>query len=510
MMSQSKLVCYTTLVVAVLSVGSDPPARGNQTSGQPNVLLIVVDDQSPFDLKIYNPRSQLQTPNIDRLARDGTVLDAAYHMGAWVGGVCTPSRHMIMSGRTLWHIPDKSGRKRNNPNVENRVLVPSDLAQQTLPAVFNREGYVTMRTCKRGNSYEAANKLFQVRRDATKRGGTDTSGSAWHADQVLAFLEQRAADQDRRPFLVYFGFSHPHDPRNGTPELLAKYGAVNHADESKLPAIHFRQPPLPVNYLPEHPFQNSHMGVRDEVAVKGVWRNRDAGTIRNEVGREFACSENIDIQVGRVLEKLRSTNELDNTVVIYTSDHGMAIGRHGLQGKQNLYEHTWRVPLIVKGPGVKTGHRVRGNVYLLDLLATVCDLAAIDTPETNEGISFRSVLEGNRDSVRDVLFGVYCGGSKPGMRCVRKGKWKLIKYETSDGSTRQTQLFDLEENPHELLREHHAQMVATLVGSVPNPQQVNLAGDPLYAERLAEMEQLLDSEMRRHDDPYRFWNQTEP
>ena len=72
---------------------------------RPNILFILADDQSPFDLKAYNPKSDLDTPHIDRLAREGTIIDGAYHMGAWIGGVCTPSRHMIMSGRTVWTLP---------------------------------------------------------------------------------------------------------------------------------------------------------------------------------------------------------------------------------------------------------------------------------------------------------------------------------------------------------------------------------------------------------------------
>ena len=103
---------------------------------RPNILFIVVDDQSPFDLQVYNPLSILSTPVISQLAAEGMVLDAAYHMGAWTGGVCTPSRHMIMSGRTLWHIPNKPGRM-NNPHITNTQLVPPDLALHTLPAVFN-------------------------------------------------------------------------------------------------------------------------------------------------------------------------------------------------------------------------------------------------------------------------------------------------------------------------------------------------------------------------------------
>ncbi len=84
------------------------------------------------------------------------VLDAAYHMGAWVSGVYTPSRHMIMSGRTLWHTPNKPG-KNDNPHNDDPAKVPPNLVNFTLPAVFNRAGYDTMRTCKNGNSYEAAN-----------------------------------------------------------------------------------------------------------------------------------------------------------------------------------------------------------------------------------------------------------------------------------------------------------------------------------------------------------------
>ena len=495
-----KTIVFTSLFVSLMA-----PSRAAETD-RPNILFIVVDDQSPFDLKVYNPRSTLQTPHIDRLALDGMVIDAAHHMGAWVGGVCTPSRHMIMSGRTVWHIPDKPGRS-NNPHVADPMLVAPDLAEFTLPAVFNRAGYDTMRTCKRGNSYEAANERFAVRHDATKRGGTDETGSAWHAERVLEYLSDREATRDDDPFLIYFGFSHPHDTRDGKPELLAKYGAVNHTDQNVLPLAHPSQPGLPVNYLPAHPFDNTHMTVRDEVGVSGVWDKRDERTIRNELGREFACSENIDIQVGRVLEKLESMGELDKTYIFYTADHGMAIGRHGLQGKQNLYEHTWRIPLIVKGPGIASGTRATGNIYLLDVLATLCDLAGIQAPHTSEGISIRPVLEGDQETVRDVLYGVYCGGAKPGMRCVKQGDWKLLKYESPRDGVQETQLFNLAANPHEFIQQHHAPEVRAMLGITPSKHHVNLAGDPDYADTLAEMEALLLAEMRRLDDPYRLWNQ---
>lgn len=493
------------LMAAVVCVS--PLAHAADAAKRPNILFIIVDDQSPFDLSCYNPRTELQSPTLDRLAAEGMVFDSARHMGAWVGAVCTSSRHMVMSGRTLWHIPDKSAKSSNNPNTLNPMLVPPNLEDFTMAAVFNNAGYDTMRTCKNGNSYEAANKKFTVRKDASKRGDTDETGSHWHAQQVLEYLDSRESSKDEDPFLIYFGFSHPHDTRDGKPELLAKYGAVNHTDKNSLPPVHEKQPALPASYLPEHPFHHGQPGLRDEEHVSGVWKNRDERTIRNELGREFACSENIDIQIDRVLKKLAAMGELDNTYIFYTADHGMAIGRHGLQGKQNLYEHTWRVPFIVKGPGIKPGSRAPGNIYLLDVLATLCDLAGIEAPESNEGKSFKPVLEGNVQTVRDTMYGCYCGGTQPGMRTVMQGDWKLIQYDVLDGSVQEKQLFNLAENPREYLPQHHAAEVVKMTGDRPKESQTNLANDPRYSDKLAEMKALLLAEMRRLDDPYRLWDQ---
>ena len=459
---------------------------------RPNFLFVLVDDQSPFDLKTYDPNSTLNSPIINRLAQEGMVFESAYHMGSWSGAVCTPSRHMIMSGRTLWQLP--SYRKVfQNPDA------PDSLELQTMGAVFNRAGYKTMRTCKKGNSYAAANAQFTVVRDASKRGGTEETGSAWHGKQVLDYLNEREQEQEIDPFLIYFGFSHPHDTRDGTPELLAKYGSVNHTDTSNLPPAHPKQPILPPNYLQAHPFFHGHPELRDEERVSGVWKKRDEQTIRNELGREYACSENIDIQLGKVLDKLEDMGELENTYIIYTSDHGIAIGRHGLMGKQNLYEHTWRVPFIVKGPGIEAGKRVQGNIYLADILPTLCDLADIEVPSTVQSKSFKPILFGEKNSIRDVLYGVYSGGTKPGMRSVKKGDWKLIKYDMMDGNIQKTQLFNLAENPNEYLTEHNREAA----------METNLADNPTYIAKLNEMEALLLEQMQLHDDPYRLWDQVE-
>lgn len=483
------LLLLITLAVITMVNCNQKTAKAIKEAKKPNFLFILVDDQSPFDLKVYDENSILETPIISSLAEEGIVIDDARHMGSMNGAVCTPSRHMIMSGRTLWHLP---------PSAEfQKQTDPHPIDNQTIGAVFNRAGYKTMRTCKKGNSYPGANKQFSVIKDATKRGGTEEMGSAWHAKQVLIYLNERETAQETDPFFIYLGFSHPHDTRDGTSELLEKYGAVNHRDKTSLPSANTKQPELQENHLLAHPFPHGHRKLRDEERVSGVWENRDEQTVRNELGREYACSENIDVQIGKVLDKLEALGELENTYVIYTSDHGMSIGRHGLMGKQNLYEHTWRVPFIINGPDIEVGKRVKGNIYLLDILPTLCDLAGIPIPETVEGKSFLSVLKGEKEEIREVMYGVYAGGTKPGMRTVKKDDWKLIKYDVLEGQVRETQLFNLAENPHEYLPEHNK----------TDNMETDLAEDSKYAKKLVEMEALLLEQMIAHDDPYRLWDQ---
>lgn len=238
--------------------------------------------------------------------------------------------------------------------------------------------------------------------------------------------------------------------------------------------------------------------------------SRSEAAVRNEIGRAWACVENIDLEVGRVLDKLEAMGQLDNTYVFFTSDHGIAVGRHGLMGKQNLYEHTWRVPFLVRGPGIRAGSKASGFIYLMDVLPTLCDLAGIKKPVDSDGLSFRSVLEGKSERIRDVLYGVYCGGTKPGIRSVKTADgWKLIKYDVLDGEVRETQLFNLNNNPQELVAEHHAAEVIALTGNTPKPEQKDLAEADEHAAKRRELEALLLAEQQRLGDPFRLWDQPE-
>jgi len=469
---------------------------------RPNILFILTDDQAQQTLGVYGNRV-CQTPNIDRIAREGMLFHDAHHMGSWSGAVCFPSRTMIMTGRSVWNLPSVL----RNGTPETRQAAAFEAAQTSMPALFRAAGYDTFRTCKRGNTFRPANQLFQTNHDdGDKRAGDDEQGSAWHAERALDFLAERELNGGKtNPFLLYLGFSHPHDPRNGKPDLLKKYGAVN--TDNPPQTLNPFAPPLPVNYLPAHPFHHGHPNLRDEVAVSGVLTDRSEATIRNELGREYACIENIDIQIGRVLGKIEALGELENTYVIYTSDHGIAVGRHGLVGKQNLYEHTWRVPFLVRGPGIKAGSESSGYLYLMDILPTMCDLAGIKIPSSVDGISFRPVLEGKINRIREVLYGVYCGGTKPGIRSVKKDGWKLIKYDVLDGKVRETQLFDLRENPQELLKEHQTPDVVALTGNQPRANQMNLAEVTQFAFKRQALEELLLQEQKRLGDPYRLWDQ---
>ena len=395
---------------------------------KPNFLFIITDDQSPFSLKAYGNQI-CHTPNIDRLTEEGMTFTSSYIMGSWMSAVCVPSRTQLMTGRSLWRtvgLPQTKSPNYNSPEEAN-ALTPRDAPEYySIPAVFNRAGYITFRTCKSSTSYDNADKLFTYNYEKWCVYAEDDKGSKWHGDRAIEFLEMLDSQKTEHPFLMYLGFSHPHDPRHCKEELYEKYGA---SDEPPL-IPNPKAPPLPVNYLPVHPFRHGNDEGRDETRVQGVMNNRDEATVRNELGRQYACIENIDKQIGRVLKKLNETGELHNTYIFFTGDNGIAIGSHGLMGKQNLYEHSWRVPLIVKGPGIKAASRVNGNTYLMDVLPTLCDIAGIDIPGTCEGISFYNILKGEAEMNRNIIYGTFCirridpitgalHPSNPGVRAVR-------------------------------------------------------------------------------------------
>jgi arylsulfatase A-like enzyme len=449
------------LFVIALAVGCGFPAirvGAAVARPRPNILFLFADDQRPDTVGAHGNR-YIQTPNVDRLVRRGFSFNRAYCMGSIHGAVCQPSRAMLMSGRTLWRVP---------MNLKGVPLMPDVLAQA---------GYVTFGTGKWHNGAQSFIRAFQHGKSVFIGGMSDhtrvplreltsegtltpprmTGGfsSEIFADAVIEFLESRTGKTDK-PFFAYAAFTSPHDPRQ-PPERFARMYAPGRA---KLP--------LPKNFMPQHPFHNGWMVGRDESLA--AWpRTREV--IRSQLGEYYGMISHLDEQVGRVLAALSKSGHAENTIIIYTADHGLAVGSHGLLGKQNLYEHSMGTPMVIVGPGIPRAKSSDALVYLYDLFPTICGWSGVEVPEQVEGRSLAGVITGDQPLVRETLFTAY----ENKMRAVRDDRYKLIRYPQIN----HTQLFDLGSDPHELK---------------------NLAAVPAQADRVARMMSLLETWQARTGD----------
>ncbi len=228
-------------------------------------------------------------------------------------------------------------------------------------------------------------------------------------------------------------------------------------------------PPLPSNFLPRHPFDNGALEIRDEQLAP--WP-RTPEVVRRHLSEYYAAIEHLDAQVGRILDALAASGQAGKTLVVFTSDHGLAIGSHGLFGKQNLYDHSMHSPLIMAGPGIPQGRRIDALCYLLDIFPTLGELARVPGPDGSEGQSLAPILAGRKQTVRGSIFTAYADTQ----RTVRDERWKLIVYPKVD----QKQLFDLRDDPGEVQ---------------------DLAEDPNHASELKRLIKLLGDWQGRLDDP---------
>lgn len=428
-MRVSQLAATALLSLFVAALGRTAAAQVPDAR-RPNVLLIVSDDQRADTVAALSGADVL-TPNLDRLAREGCSFERAYAMGSMSGAVCAPSRAMLHSGRQLFRF-------------ESRHPSPSaDLP--SLGASLGGAGYATFMSGKWHNGKPWFQAAFQSGRavffggmgshtelrvfDRTEEGRYPQESSyrirafssTAFADEVLAFLgEERGA----RPFFAYLSFTAPHDPRTPPAESREPYDPASIA--------------LPPNFLPLHPYDNGEMLVRDERLAP--WP-RTPEVVREHLADYHGMISQLDAQVGRVLAALDASGQADNTIVVFTSDHGLAVGSHGLMGKQNLYEHSTRVPLLFRGPGIPAGARSLAPAYLFDLFPTLCELTGVPPPAGLDGVSLAPFLQGRPAPQRTHVVTAY----KDQQRALREDRWKLIRYPGID----RTQLFDLESDPHE-------------------------------------------------------------
>ena len=188
-------------------------------------------------------------------------------------------------------------------------------------------------------------------------------------------------------------------------------------------------------------------GGRDEQLLETPLKPDD---IKRELADLYAVISHLDHQIGRILRGLEDTGQYESTLIIYTTDNGAGVGRHGIRGYQNMYEHALAVPLILRGPGIPRDSRFAAQVYLRDLYPTVCDMMGAPIPATVEGRSLVPVLRGQVTEVHPEVYAYWhregLKGDAPIERMVRTDRWKLIHYTHLD----RHQLFDLQNDPWEL------------------------------------------------------------
>jgi len=448
--------------------------------GRPNILFLFTDDQR-FDMIGAVGDPDVITPNMDALAESGTVFTRAHIPGGTCPAVCMPSRAMLHTGRTLFHL-ERSGEE----IPESDVLLGEHL---------RRNGYFSFGCGKWHNGERAFNRSFDDGDDIYFGGMCDhwnvpayhydPTGrydktlpqcvDPWSSKEVLEracdhispgvhsseLLANRAIDfidgyDGAKPFFLYVSFLAPHDPRVMPRKYLDMY---------ELDSID-----PPPNFMGGHPFDNGELRVRDEMLAEFP---RTPKEVREHIRDYRAMVTHLDAEIGRVLEALDRKGIREETLIVLAGDNGLAVGQHGLMGKQNLYEHSVRVPLLFAGPGIPGGKRSDTGVYLLDIYPTLCDLLELDTPENAEGVSVAPVFDG-KEAGRDALYLAY----KDCQRGVSDLKRKLVEYAV-DGERVETQLFDLENDPWEL---------------------ENLAGRPEHAKTLSELRSRLRALSLEWDD----------
>lgn len=418
---------------------------------KPNILLLFTDDQRFNTIGAINNR-QIKTPNLDRLCKDGTYFTDCYIQGGSCPAVCMPSRAMLHTGRDLFSI---EGSGESIP--DEHILLGEHL---------QRSGYSCFGTGKWHNGKESylrsfssgaeiffggmddhwnvpacrypENGIFPDEQPAPWADGTgnieqipkvfDHIESGKHstdlfADAAVDFLNHYNRE---KPFFLYTAFMAPHDPRT----MPEKYHSMYDPDEILLPD----------NFMNSHPFDNGELDVRDEHLAA---HPRDEAEIRRHLAEYYAMITHLDDAIGSIFDALKACGEFDNTLIILAGDNGLALGSHGLMGKQNLYEHSIHVPLIMSGPGVPRDRECEAPVYLYDLFPTLCDYLQIKTPSTVKGKSFAGSFVGSEDSVRRTMF----YGYRDYQRALRSGRYKLIVYLVQDKI--RIQIFDLASDPLE-------------------------------------------------------------
>jgi len=450
-------------------LGTTAIAAAQPARKRPNVLFLFADDMSYRAIRSLN-NPEIKTPNLDRLVARGTAFTHACIMGGLQGAVCVPSRAMLMSGQTLFHATANVVQQKGWGDPKPFDMWPEHLANngyQTIgigkwhngPALYHRafQKGGPMLFGGMADHYQTPLHDFNAAKTYPKDTIKPRPGhsSEIFADSTIAHIKNR---DKSKPFALYCAFTAPHDPRQPPKEYKDMY------PEDRIESL--------PNFLPEHPFDNGEMKVRDEALLP--WP-RTPQAIRKERSDYYAIITHLDAQIGRILDTLDREGLTRDTLVFFAGDNGLAVGQHGLLGKQNLYDHSIRVPLIVAGPGVPANQRTDTMVYLFDIFPTLCELLGLPVPPTVDGKSFVPVLKDPKRKLRDGMVYAY----RHFQRALRTTRWKYIRYNVNGTQTRQ--LFDLAADPWETKnRAEDADLKETVTQlDILLKMYLKQAGDPL-------------------------------
>ena len=413
-------------------------------STQPNILFLIADDHRASAIGAYGDPI-VRTPTLDRLCGEGVSFHQNCHMGGLSGAVCVPTRACIHTGTHVFRAP--VGNDMSDP-TNLRTLDPG---HTFLGELFRQNGYDTFATGKWHNdtasfarSFGDAENVFFGGMDShfkVKVQDYDPSGTYdsnrqrigeqfstdLFGDSAIRFLDRQDGS---RPFFLYCAFTAPHDPRTPPDDWADVYSP--------------EAMPLPPNFASVHPFDNGEMWVRDEKLADFP---RTAEDTRRHIAEYYGMISDMDEKIGEILSVLARNGLAENTIVVYTADHGLSVGQHGLLGKQNLYDHSVRVPLLLRGPGVPSSKRVDALSHTYDVYPTLCELAGWGIPASVDARSLLPLMEGSAEATRPYLHSVY----KNVQRMTQDQEWKLITYSSDgDQGCDRRQLFHIASDPWEL------------------------------------------------------------
>lgn len=420
---------------------------------KPNILFVFSDDQTFESLGAIN-NDEIKTPNLDKLIAQGTLFTHAFNQGGWNGAICLASRAMMNKGQFLWNAKstpyDLSSISKDAPSEENVGVTPWSL-------LMKQAGYDTYMTGKWHVSAKALaifdtakqvrpgmpnqtdsrydRKLIEEGEDTwspydTSKNGYWKGGKHWSeivGDNAISFLQKAKGSEN--PFFMYLAFNAPHDPRQSPKRFVDMYPLENIA--------------IPKSFIPEYPYAEgvgAGKKLRDERLAPFPRTPHAVKVNRQEY---YAIITHMDEQIGRILDALEKSGMADNTYIIFTSDHGLAVGDHGFIGKQNLYDRSIRVPLIVKGPEIPKATIIDEMVYLQDVMATSLDIASIKKPSHVEFNSLMPLIKKNKKSKYQEIYGAYINRQ----RMIRTHDFKLLIYPTIN----KIRLYDIKNDPDELV-----------------------------------------------------------